>query len=91
MRPPPAAAAAERDVLLATKLHVPQPRPGFLPRPRLLQRLTEGMAGELVLVSAPAGFGKTSRWPTGPEAARAGLCGWRWTQATTTQRGSGAI
>jgi len=60
MRPPPADAAAEWDVLLATKLHVPQPRPGFLPRPRLLQRLAEGMAGELVLVCAPAGFGKTS-------------------------------
>jgi len=58
MRPPPA--AAERDVLLATKLHVPQPRPGFLPRPRLTQQLTEGTALELVLVCAPAGFGKTS-------------------------------
>ena len=58
--PPPDDAAAERDVLLATKLHAPQPRPGFLPRPRLLQRLADGMAGELVLVCAPAGFGKTS-------------------------------
>jgi LuxR family transcriptional regulator, maltose regulon positive regulatory protein len=59
MRPPPHA-AAERDVLLATKLHVPQPRPGFLPRPRLLERLAEGTALELVLVCAPAGFGKTA-------------------------------
>jgi hypothetical protein len=50
---------AERDVLLATKLHVPQPRPGFLLRPRLLQRLTQGTALELVLVYTPAGFGKT--------------------------------
>ena len=57
---PPHAAAAERDVLLATKLHVPQPRPGFLPRPRLRQQLAEGMAAELVLVCAPAGFGKTT-------------------------------
>jgi LuxR family transcriptional regulator, maltose regulon positive regulatory protein len=60
MGPPPADAAAERDVLLATKLHVPQPRPGFLPRPRLLEQLAEGAARELVLVCAPAGFGKTS-------------------------------
>src|SRR5215207_7074062 len=61
MRPPPHAdAAAQRDVLLATKLHVPQPRPGFLPRPRLLQRLAEATARELVLVCTPAGFGKTS-------------------------------
>jgi LuxR family transcriptional regulator, maltose regulon positive regulatory protein len=59
MRPPPQA-AAERDVLLATKLHVPQPRPGFLPRPRLLERLAEATALELVLVCTPAGFGKTS-------------------------------
>jgi LuxR family maltose regulon positive regulatory protein len=59
MRPPPQA-AAERDVLLATKLHVPQPRPGFLSRPRLLERLAEATALELVLVCTPAGFGKTS-------------------------------
>jgi ATP/maltotriose-dependent transcriptional regulator MalT len=57
---PPHAAAAERDVLLATKLHVPQPRPGFLPRPRLTERLAEATALELVLVCTPAGFGKTT-------------------------------
>jgi LuxR family maltose regulon positive regulatory protein len=51
---------AERDRLLATKLHIPQPRPGFLARPRLLERLGEGTAGALTLVCAPAGFGKTS-------------------------------
>jgi LuxR family maltose regulon positive regulatory protein len=57
---PPAAAGRERDVLLATKLHVPRPRPGFVPRPRLLARLGEGKERELVLVCTPAGFGKTS-------------------------------
>jgi LuxR family transcriptional regulator, maltose regulon positive regulatory protein len=61
---PPAAArsgvaAAERAVLLATKLHVPGPRPGFVPRPRLVQALGEGLARRLILVCAPAGFGKT--------------------------------
>ena len=50
----------EWDRLLATKLHVPRPRPGFLARPRLLDRLTEGMTHELTLIGAPAGFGKTS-------------------------------
>src|SRR5215216_7213223 len=60
MRPPPHTVGAERDVLLATKLYVPQPRPGLLPRPRLTERLAEGVAGDLVLVCAPAGFGKTS-------------------------------
>ena len=54
------AAASERDVLLATKVHIPRPRPGFLARPRLTQRLAEGMTRELVLVCTPAGFGKTT-------------------------------
>ena len=49
----------ERDVLLATKLHVPGLRPGFVPRPRLAERLGEGLRRGLVLVCAPAGYGKT--------------------------------
>jgi LuxR family maltose regulon positive regulatory protein len=53
------AAVPERDVLLATKLHVPGPRPGFLPRPRLADRLDEGLRRGLMLVCAPAGSGKT--------------------------------
>src|SRR4029453_18908063 len=57
---PPAANLAERDALLATKLHVPRPRPGFVLRPRLLERLQEGMGQQVVLVCTPAGFGKTS-------------------------------
>jgi LuxR family transcriptional regulator, maltose regulon positive regulatory protein len=57
---PPTAGVAERGVLLATKLHLPSARPGFVPRARLLQRLTDGLAGELTLVCAPAGFGKTA-------------------------------
>jgi LuxR family maltose regulon positive regulatory protein len=54
------AAAVGRDGLLATKLHVPRPRPGFVLRPRLLQRLAEVTGRELVLVCTPAGFGKTT-------------------------------
>jgi LuxR family transcriptional regulator, maltose regulon positive regulatory protein len=54
------AAGSERDVLLATKLHIPRPRPGFLARPQLTQRLADGIARELVLVCTPAGFGKTT-------------------------------
>ena len=57
---PPAAGVAERDALLTTKLHLPRSRGGFLARPRLLERLTEGTASELTLVCAPAGFGKTA-------------------------------
>ncbi len=52
--------AGERDVLLASKLRVPQPRPGWVPRPRLVDHLRAGTARELVLVCGPAGFGKSS-------------------------------
>jgi hypothetical protein len=40
----PGVKLAERDGLLATKLHIPRPRAGLLSRARLLERLTEGMA-----------------------------------------------
>jgi LuxR family maltose regulon positive regulatory protein len=63
VEPPKAAssgiAAWERDVLLATKLHVPAVRPDLVPRPRLAERLDESLARGLVLVCAPAGYGKT--------------------------------
>ena len=48
------------DVLLATKLYVPQPQPGFVPRPRLTRALGDGLARGRLLVCAPAGFGKTA-------------------------------
>jgi LuxR family transcriptional regulator, maltose regulon positive regulatory protein len=57
---PPESAAAGRDVLLTTKLHLPRTRPGFVPRPRLAGRLAHTRGGELMLVCAPAGFGKTA-------------------------------
>ena len=47
------------DVLLATKLHMPGPRPGMVPRSRLTARLEGGLARGLVLVCGPAGYGKT--------------------------------
>jgi len=56
----PGAAVSGPDVLLATKLHVPRPQPGFVPRPRLVEALGEGLARGRVLVCAPAGFGKTA-------------------------------
>ena len=48
------------SALVATKLHVPSPRSGLIGRARLIDRLKRGLASRLVLVSAPAGFGKTS-------------------------------
>jgi LuxR family maltose regulon positive regulatory protein len=65
--------------LLETKLYVPRPRHGLVPRPRLIERLDRGADSTLTLVSAPAGFGKTTllaAWlaagpasPTGPRSA----------------------
>src|SRR6266581_4430032 len=63
---PPAHAAApgmRSDVLtplLSTKLHRPLPRAHLVRRPQLSERLTQGVMGPLTLVSAPAGFGKTT-------------------------------
>ncbi|MFH2131120.1 MAG: LuxR C-terminal-related transcriptional regulator [bacterium] len=46
--------------LLATKLFVPKPRPDSVQRIRLLNRLNSGIHRRLTLISAPAGFGKTT-------------------------------
>jgi LuxR family maltose regulon positive regulatory protein len=49
-------------ILLATKLHQPSPPAKRVLRPQLIQRLDEGLAAgrQITLVSAPAGFGKTT-------------------------------
>ena len=67
--------------LLETKFYVPRPRRGLVPRPRLSERLDRGSASKLMLVSAPAGFGKTTLltdWlASGPAApADARLAAW---------------
>src|SRR5437879_4482856 len=49
-----------RDLLLATKLHPPHSRSRFIARSRLIERLQQGMESALTLLSAPAGFGKTT-------------------------------
>jgi len=46
--------------LLETKLHVPRRRSSLVSRPRLNERLNDVAESELTLVSAPAGFGKTT-------------------------------
>ncbi len=46
--------------LLESKLHVPRRRRGVVPRDRLAQRLVRDALPAVVLVSAPAGFGKTT-------------------------------
>jgi LuxR family maltose regulon positive regulatory protein len=46
--------------LLKTKLHIPPARLGLVPRVRLIGRLNAGLERKLTVVSAPAGFGKTT-------------------------------
>jgi LuxR family maltose regulon positive regulatory protein len=48
------------DRLLETKYRVPARRLGLVERPRLNVRLAAGLEAPLMLVSAPAGFGKTT-------------------------------
>jgi LuxR family transcriptional regulator, maltose regulon positive regulatory protein len=48
------------NTLLRTKLYVPQSRADVVVRSRLLKHLNAGLSSKLTLVSAPAGFGKTS-------------------------------
>ena len=47
---------------LATKLYIPPPRPNAVLRPRLIEQLNKGHPSgrRLTLISAPAGFGKTT-------------------------------
>ncbi len=55
-------------IILATKLYIPPPRPKIVHRPRLIEQLNRGLHGKLTLISAPAGFGKTtliSEWISG--------------------------
>src|SRR5215475_2695265 len=49
--------APESD-LVTTKFHLPPP--GLVPRPRLLERLAQGIGRGLTVVCTPAGFGKTT-------------------------------
>ncbi|MFN8469586.1 MAG: LuxR C-terminal-related transcriptional regulator [Caldilineaceae bacterium] len=66
--------------ILATKLYLPPPRPRVVLRPRLVERLNEGLHGKLTLICAPAGFGKTtlvSEWLAGCARSRPAVrAGW---------------
>ena len=46
--------------ILATKLYMPTPRARVVPRPQLIERLDAGLDGKLTLISAAAGWGKTT-------------------------------
>jgi ATP/maltotriose-dependent transcriptional regulator MalT len=60
-------------VLVATKLHVPRLRPGFVSRRELVARLVADRRSKLTLVCAPAGWGKSTllgEWHAAPEERR---------------------
>jgi LuxR family maltose regulon positive regulatory protein len=51
--------------MLLTKLHIPSTGENLVPRPSLFDKLDKGYSRKLILISAPAGFGKTvllSEW-----------------------------
>jgi LuxR family maltose regulon positive regulatory protein len=67
--------------ILTTKLYVPRVRPNVVRRQRLLSLLDEGMDRPLTLLSAPAGFGKTtlvSDWAQNRTGGRAASLQLSW-------------
>jgi len=73
---PPAHSTAQRapadpfTPLLSTKLHTPRLRAQLISRPQLTEHLQAGIQGSLTLISAPAGFGKTTLLAQWREALR---------------------
>lgn len=53
-------AGLPRDPLVMTKLALPPSLPALVPRPRLTDRLQDGLQRKLTLIAAPAGYGKTT-------------------------------
>ncbi len=53
-------ATQKADTLIRTKLRLPYIRPGLVSRPRLQEQIARGLCGPLTLITAPAGFGKTT-------------------------------
>lgn len=69
-----AAAPTTQEPLIKLKYCAPPLRPGMIARPRLIARLNQGVHGALTLISAPAGYGKTtllSVWVQGLRAEKA--------------------
>jgi LuxR family transcriptional regulator, maltose regulon positive regulatory protein len=59
-QPPVGKEARTLDPLLSTKLHPPQARPKLVARSRLIESIAREPGRRLTLISAPAGFGKTT-------------------------------
>jgi ATP/maltotriose-dependent transcriptional regulator MalT len=75
------------QALVTTKLRAPRTRPILVARPRLRDALAAGEGRSLTLVSAPAGFGKTTllgEWKTVRRVVKDPSPGSPWTKLTTT-------
>jgi LuxR family maltose regulon positive regulatory protein len=73
---PVSSSIKQEQPILATKLYIPPPRPKAVLRSRLLEQLNMGMNHKLILLCAPAGFGKTtlaSEWVAGCDRPTAWL------------------
>jgi LuxR family maltose regulon positive regulatory protein len=70
---PRRAAAGSHPEVLATKLYAPPRQGGYVARPRLADLLDTAPAGALILVCAPAGFGKTALLADWTRGCRAGV------------------
>lgn len=71
--------SSEQALATASRLHPPPPRPSLVARPRLLERLNEALHTSLTLLSAPAGFGKTTlltAWATRVQASASAAIAW---------------
>jgi LuxR family transcriptional regulator, maltose regulon positive regulatory protein len=76
-----ATAMAVSRPLLNTKLYRPKARSGAVSRPRLREQLDRGLASSLTIVSAPAGFGKSTllaAWLAEPSAGGGGETAAAW-------------
>jgi LuxR family maltose regulon positive regulatory protein len=81
------------QALVETKFFVPPTRPGLVPRPRLDQALGTGRT-KLVLVSAPAGFGKTTllaAWLAGAAGAEVASRRTAWVSLDEADTGADAF
>jgi LuxR family maltose regulon positive regulatory protein len=80
------------SLLVQTKLYIPKLRRSLVARPRLSGRLRRGAESRLLLISAPAGFGKTTllaEWLAAPLSGRWPGCHWR--RATASPRRTGPM
>jgi LuxR family maltose regulon positive regulatory protein len=75
--------------LLTTKFFIPQPKAGTLVRPRVSDLLDQGTQAKLTLVSAQAGFGKTTALATWVhQRSEPGLVAWLSLDAADTHPGT---